>query len=340
MVRQNSQSVKGTTDGKVLSRAGWIQDAERVMVSVMKQTTLGIFSCSAAVRKPEDIQRGIKKLTERGYAVKTADSLYKRSGLFPADAETLAEEFHTLYFDSEVDLMIAARGGYGSSRMLPYLDFGALGRKPKPVCGYSDVTALLCSLVHKAGLVALHGPVLSDIGGRCTERSIDDLLERMSLANSGEPGSFFGREFTDSESTTRVLSPGRASGVLTGGNLSVLTSLLGTDFELDGGHSLLFLEDVNEAPYRVHRMMNQLKMSGVLDRAEGFLLGKFSGCGPDSDDEFSPDIIDIMKEFLSPLEKPVLWNLPVGHEEDNMTLMFGRKLSMTLGDDTLSLGYL
>lgn len=303
--------------------------------------TIGIFASAGVVGDRESAKNAQAKLEREGYRIKCAPSVFASEGLFPGDGKTLAGEFMDLYMDRDVDMLLAVKGGYGSSRILEHLDYKTLAANPKKVCGYSDVTALIAALNEKAGLSALHGPMIVSMDSDMTERSYRQLLDRLEEPYGREEQDFFkGYSFSDGDRPA-VLVPGKAEGILKGGNLCVFTSLLGTPYEADCSGAVLFLEDIHEEPYRVHRMMNQLKMSGALDRAAGFLIGQFTKCEqPEGEMRFQPKVPEIMEEFLLPLGKPVLKNLPSGHISDNMTLIMGKKVSLDLGKVDFEVKYL
>jgi muramoyltetrapeptide carboxypeptidase len=306
----------------------------------MKGKSIGIFSSGGVIGDRMAFERGIQILEDHGFLIKKAPHLYGSSGLFPSDGETLARDFMDLYLDSEVDILLASKGGYGTSRILPFLDYNAIKNEPKVVCGYSDLTALLSALVDRAEIPVYHGPMITSLGSGISKRSLDSLLDFFGGASEQGSGNFF-KYYGDCEKEIEILSPGSARGILKGGNLTVFTTLLGTDFEVDCAGSILFIEDIHEEPYRIHRMMNHLKMNGSLDKAEGFLIGQFTNCGqPSGETRFQPDIKDIMREFLIPLKKPVLWNLPAGHTADSMTLVPGRTLLMECETSQLKISYL
>jgi len=303
--------------------------------------TIGVFSSGGVIQDREAAEGAIQQLKEQGYKIRQTPSLFGSDGLFPADGETLAGEFMELYLDSGVDALLALKGGYGTARLLSHLDYKVIGEKPKKVCGYSDLTVLVSAFVDKSGLEALHGPMIVSMDEEMTDRSYSQLLNRLGESFGREDEDFFGGYGNHDEEGPLVLSPGKAVGLLKGGNLCVLTTLLGTDFEPDFEGAILLLEDVNEEPYCIHRMMNHLKMCGALDRAVGFIVGRFTGCAqPEGEKRFQPSIRAVMEEYLIPTGKPVLYNVPVGHIDDNMTVIMGKPLSMDLSESGWQLRYL
>ena len=192
--------------------------------------------------------------------------------------------------------------------MLPDLDLSGLLDRPKILCGFSDITALHAPL-NARGLVTLHGPVACRLGEEPDEAR--DRLRR--IAEGLDPGPTFWEPY-------RTVTPGTAEGPLLGGNLSVLTRLLGTPYLPDFEGAVLFLEDVGERPYRLDRMLTHLRLAGVADQVAGVVVGELTGCEePDAD--YSAE--DVVADCLAAWEVPAVMGFPAGHGELNMTLPLG-----------------
>jgi muramoyltetrapeptide carboxypeptidase len=237
--------------------------------------------------------------------------------------------------DRDVRAVIPTRGGWGSARLLPLLDYDAIRRDPKVVIGYSDITALLCGIHAKTGLVTFHGP---NGGGRWDEYSLD-WTRRVLFA--GEAATFSNPKTTNDRNVltqiddrTRVISLGRARGPLMGGNLSVLTTIAGSPFvpSLDG--AILFVEDVDERYYRIDRMMTQLKLSGWLDRIAGFVFGTCSECSP-GEGYASFTLEEILNDHIRPLRVPAWQGAMIGHAMSQWTLALGIEVEIDAAAGTL-----
>jgi len=249
---------------------------------------------------------------ERGRAVLEARGLRVREYLPPrpqgylagSDEERLAG-LHAAFADPEVRAVFAARGGYGAMRLLPRLDVAALARSRKALVGFSDVTALHLAL-QAAGAASVHGPVVTRLG----EEPPDALDRLFSLLAGTAPPPLPGR----------TLVPGVAEGPLIGGNLSVLSRLVGTRWlpALDG--AILLLEDVGERPYRLDRMWTHLRLAGLLDRVAGVVLGDFTGC---DDPGAGVEARQLMASFVAELGRPAIDGFPIGHGDVHLAVPLG-----------------
>lgn len=228
--------------------------------------------------------------------------MFARTGYVSGSAELRGNAFRAAWDDPTVRALIAARGGYGSVHVLPYLDAEVLRRHPKLFVGYSDTTSILTWLTCCCGIAAIHGPMLerrlANGGAGYDEASFVRLL-------AGD------RDFALSPSGVEVLRDGEAAGSLFGGNLSLLVASLGTPYAFDPpAGSILFLEDVNERPYRLDRMLTQLALSGILSRAAGIVFGEMQGCDePDG----GPTARSVLESFAGKTSGPALVGFPSGH---------------------------
>lgn len=303
---------------------------------------VAIVAPSGAVHR-ESLSRGIKILESWGFRVKVGSSVFNRYGYLAGTDEERARDFMTAWEDPEVKGVIAARGGYGAMRILPYLDFDTIRKNPKVLLGFSDITALHLALWKETGLVTFHGPV-AEIGEEgflsYNERVLQDVLWGtwppgylpLPHENGGEAtANDVQRDARDPDSREqglRVLEPGEATGELVGGNLSLIASTIGTRWELDTRGKILFLEDVGEKPYRVDRMLCQLKLAGKLDDAAGFCLGDFTDCDPDPGRP-SFQVEEVLAQYFEGCGKPCIAGLPAGHGELRATLPLGVLVRIT-----------
>lgn len=224
-----------------------------------------------------------------------------------------AADFNDAARDPQIRAIFALRGGYGTMRMLDVIDYGALAADPKVLLGYSDLTALLNAVTQRTGLVTFHGPVAAL--SKFTENEIAWLrraiMDTRPLGELCAPGS-------------ESISPGSARGRLCGGNLSLVSALCGTPYEIDTSGALLVLEEVDEAPYRIDRMLTQLRLSGALKRASGILIGRCANCDVDEEHVYSAmPLRRALRDRLGDLGIPVLAQLPIGHDGEQWTLPIG-----------------
>ena len=275
---------------------------------------------------------GVRLLKSRGYRVKLAPSCTAVYGFFAGTDEARAADVNRFFCDDEVRAILCLCGGYGSARLLDKLDYGAIARHPKPLIGFSDNTALHVALGEKSGIVTVHGPMLVTLANKsAADYTAKEFFRGLSsdrpLGELPTPG---GRKM-------KALVPGRAEGVVVGGNLSMILSLIGTPYELKADGALLLLEDVDMASYKVDRALNQLWQSGLLSRVNGVLFGAFTG-GDDDLDPGDPTTAEVIDYYARLAGKPAITNVPAGHIWTNAYIPFGVHAVMnTNADGTASL---
>ena len=247
------------------------------------------------------LERGVQVLERWGLRVMLGDGILARRAYLAGEDGVRRSDLQRMLDDPTVRAVFCARGGYGSQRVVPDLDFAPLARAPKVVVGYSDATALLGAIVAN-GIAAVHGPmVATDMARGLTSRSEEHLRRLLS-----DPGYEWEAEFTD------VIRHGRAVGRLIGGCMSVVVALLGTPWALDTDGAILFLEDVGERPYRLDRLLTQLRQAGVFERLSGLVFGTMMHCP--AVDGVSP--LDVVRACCADLPFPVAFGLPAGHQGD------------------------
>ena len=269
--------------------------------AVSPGATLGIAAPGGPV-DPDRLAEGESRLRAAGYRTLHRDDVIARRGYLAGDDARRAKELMELLQDPRVDAVLCARGGYGCDRMLHLLDPAAVRDAAKPIVGYSDVTALLLWLRRRAGLVGFHGPML-ERGADTDPAALEGLFAQ--LAGSAPlPLVLRGRGSGN----------GSARGRLVGGSLTLLAASLGTPWELDARGAILLFEEVNEAPYRVDRMLQQLRAAGKLAQLAGVGVGDVSTC---TDERYGARVEDVIEEALLPLGVPLVQRLPFGHVRAN-----------------------
>jgi muramoyltetrapeptide carboxypeptidase len=249
-----------------------------------------------------EFDRGIAELARLGFEPVYEESVFAREGGYLAgSAEVRAQAFMTHWADPTVRALIAARGGFGSAHILPLLDRSRIVGQPKLFVGYSDTTSLLSWLTCQCEMTALHGPMLE---GRLAGGAGYDRRSFLALASGGSG-------LTLAPERLSVLRGGEVSGRLFGGTIAQLVASLGTPFAFDPPDGcVLFLEDVNERPYRLDRMLTQLRLAGILKRARGVVFGEMCGCDEPGGAVRAGDVIT---RFLDDMEGPVVMGFPSGH---------------------------
>lgn len=272
---------------------------------------------------PNLLEQG-RKLIETKYGLKTVilDSVHQTHQYFAGNDERRLEELHYWLTHPEVDGVIAIRGGYGCARIYPELIRRLKKRKtlkPKVVMGYSDLTILLNGLHQDLGWTTFHGPV---VVGRPFREPLE--LEEASFVDSIMRGKPLGI-IADPE--TKTLHSGKAQGKLVGGCLTLLVGSLGTSYEIDTKNKILFIEEVDERPYRIDRMLVQLMHSGKLDKVRGIVFGKMLNCEPPQRDASRTSVLDAIKNTIGDHARrkkiPVIYDFPAGHGSPQVTFAIG-----------------
>jgi muramoyltetrapeptide carboxypeptidase len=271
--------------------------------------TIGIAAPAAAV-DPEKLAAGEKRWLEAGFQVVRRGDLLARERYLAGSDTRRAAELMELVADPRVDAIVCARGGYGSPRILERLDAARVRAARKPLVGFSDVTALLLWQRRHAGLVGFHGPML-DRGGDLGDDELAALVAALTGAGA-VPEVWRGG----------AGAGGVVEGRLTGGSLTMLVASLGTPFEVDARGALLLLEDVGERPYRIDRMLEQLRQAGKLAAAAGVALGRFDRCDePDG----SVTAAEVLREAIERAGLPWVGGLPFGHGAPNRVWPLGAR---------------
>lgn len=293
-----------------------------------KGMTIGLVSPASNVAEDEDIAFARDVVTSLGFHVKPAKHLYHRDQYLAGSDQQRADDLNAMFADREVDAIFCLRGGYGSSRLLPLLDYKNIAVNPKVLMGYSDITALLCAIHQRTGLVTFHGPI---VGDNFSDYSYSQFKRTLVSAKKGQslaaPPPFDdpapGR--VEKENRLTLIRGGTAQGPLIGGNLSLVCHLMGTPFQPEFSGRILFLEDVHEAPYRIDRMLTQLKLAGVLDEVAGIAFGKFTE-SETTRNSFSME--HVLRERTLDLSVPVIRGLMIGHVEDQAIIPVGAMASL------------
>lgn len=285
--------------------------------------TVGIVAPASPPADPANIDRALEAVARLGFKPKAAAHLRERFGFLAGNDEQRAEDLMEMFRDQAVKAILCFRGGYGAARLLPFLDYEIIRQNPKILVGYSDITSLHSALLARANLVSFHGPMLnSDLLKPNLPAFTRDSFLR-TLMQPSAPGSLCAGY---QRQTVRILSAGIASGPLVGGNLSILCASLATPYQPPFEGAILFLEDLNEEPYRFDRMLTQLLNAGLLHRVAGLAIGINKNCrDPKAGkcQEYRQTLEDVLKERLLPLKVPVVTGLPFGHVRLNATLPVG-----------------
>lgn len=300
--------------------------------------TIGIVSPAGAIYESEPYEIAVESMEALGLKVKLGEHVRTRHGHLAGTDEERAQEFNAMWRDPEVDAIICLRGGSGAARILPLLDYKAIEANPKIFIGYSDITALHLAIYKHTGLVTFHGPLATSTWNKFAVEHFRKLLfeaEAMQFENPSDKSGLL----TQTKNRIRTIHPGTATGELLGGNLSVLTNIMGTPyFPTDWKNKILYLEDVGEKIYAVDRMMSQLQLGGVLENISGFIFGKCTECDPGGSSGYgSLTLEEVIDHYIKPLEIPAFSGAMIGHISDNVTIPNGIRAEMNAEAGTFKL---
>jgi muramoyltetrapeptide carboxypeptidase len=273
------------------------------------------------LRNDVELARAIENVRSFAWDPVVFEHALARDGYFAGTDEQRAADLNAALRDDAIDAVWCLRGGYGTMRILDAIDYEAAARRPKPVIGYSDITALHSALALRSEIVTYHGPTAR---GTLSPFSRESL--RCALVHGGDS--------CGTAPDARVLRPGTAQGVLAGGNLALLSALAGTPFAPRLMDAILVLEDVDEAVYRVDRMMRQLLLAGLLDGVRAIVFGACTNC-PEASDDGARRLDEVIAEVAQVLDVPALCGAPVGHIDDQWTLPLGAPASLDTDRRTL-----
>ena len=268
-------------------------------------------------------EKALRNIESLGLNYRLGKHVRERRGYLAGTDEQRIDDLHRMFADDSVDAVWCLRGGYGCTRLLPHLDYDLIKKNPKILIGYSDITALLVAIHQRTGLVCFHGPVAASEFTEYTRGQIRNVLFDAS------DRTVIPYHDSDNPAITHaayVIRSGKMNGELMGGNLSLVSAMAGTPYEWCTKKNLLFLEDIGEKPYRIDRMLVQLRQSGELNRASGIICGIFADCEA-KDETTSLTLKQTLTEQLAPLNIPVVYGFSFGHIANQCTLPIGVKSS-------------
>ena len=284
--------------------------------------TVGLVNPAGAVWEPVNVKIVAESLAALGFKTRRGANLLARRGYFAGTDEQRAADLNAMFADPEVRAIHCVRGGWGCARLLPLLDWRTIAKNPKILLGFSDITALLLALHAKTGLVTFHGPVGSSQWNPFNVGSMKRVLQEAEAVTFENLKEIDEDDLAVVENRVQTLHPGTARGTLLGGNLTVLTSLVGSSYLPDWEGCILFLEDVEEAPYRIDRMLTQLRLAGILQKARAVIWGQCTGCRP-GEGYGSLTVTDVLLDHLRPLGVPAWQGAMIGHVDRQFTLPVG-----------------
>jgi len=293
---------------------------------------IGVISPASPPSSQEKIEKGAEYLERLGYRVKFGTNVHAVRGFLAGTDEQRASDVNAMFADKDVRAIIAVRGGYGTPRLLPLIDYQLIKQNPKIFVGYSDLTALQLALYKKTGMVTFSGPM----AGVEMFKGIDPFTEE-----------HFWKMITSTKKIGAIRNPdsrpfkaigkGKASGVLIGGNLSLITSITGTPYLPSFKNSILFFEEIEEECYRFDRMMNQLALAGIFGNTKGIVVGELTDVKPHDPSKPHLTADEIIADYFSPLSKPILTGLVYGHVARKLTMPVGIRAAVDATERSFSL---
>lgn len=283
--------------------------------------TVGLVAPASSDDNPDHLHQAVATVRGMGLVPKIGNHVSDIYGYFSGTDQDRAADINAMFEDDSVRALFAVRGGWGSARLLPLLDWPLIRTHPKLLIGFSDVTALHLAFAARAGFSTLHAP---NIGNRWEKVSWDSFWRMAFAAETPWLDLSDGQE----EGAIGTLHAGKAQGRLLGGNLTVLSTLMGTPWLPEFDQAILFLEDVGEAEYRIDRMLNQLALAGILTRIGGLVFGQCTRCSSDTPDYAGFRLNDLVDQYCAPLKIPAFSGANFGHIRNQLSLPFGAMVEL------------
>lgn len=303
--------------------------------SLKKGDTIGIISPSSPSYNKSDISRGVETLKSWGFNVVLSKNLDKKKGFFAGTDLERAEDFNSMFADKNIHAVMVTRGGYGSARILKYIDFQLIKENPKILLGFSDITTLHLAINKLTGLVTFHGPGMWCFSDEYLTEYTHEYLNKALFSKEpiGEV------KLANKKKYIHAIGEGKATGEIIGGNLSIICSTLGTPYEIETDDKILFFEDLDTEPWIMDHMMAHLMNAGKLQKVKGIVIGECVNCEPrrlNPNYYVDTSLEDIFEEYLTPLKVPVLYGLPLGHTNDIATIPIGVEVEIDAHNKTFT----
>lgn len=302
-----------------LATAGFFISEDKTIKppQLKKGDTIGLISPASRLDDLERYDQIVQKIQKMGFSIKEGPHARDSYGNLAGRDAGRAADLNAMFADKSVNAILPFRGGWGSNRILDRIDFETIKKNPKILVGFSDITSLLLAIYAKTKLITFHGPVGKSDWTDYTAKHFEQMVSTQQAATLEIPKNKVCSECTP----FTTITPGRAKGRLLGGNLSVLTAMMGSDYLPEWEGNILFLEDVGEDIYRIDRMLTELKLAGVLDQISGFIFGQCTNCT--RSDEQSLSLQQVFNDHVKPLGIPAFSGAMFGHISSMVTLPVG-----------------
>ncbi|MEO8398995.1 MAG: LD-carboxypeptidase [Ignavibacteriaceae bacterium] len=283
-----------------------------------KGELIGIISPASSPNDLSRIDSGVRYLESLGYRVEVGKNVGAYHGYLAGSDKERLDDLHYMFKKKDVKAIISVRGGYGSPRLLDKIDYKIVKNNPKIFVGYSDITALQMAFLQKTGLITFAGPMLAVDFYNEVSAYTEDFFWELITSNKKH-----GRINLPNDEKMQQITKGTARGRIIGGNLSIFVSLLGTDFFPQVKDKIIILEEIEELPYRVDRMLNHLRLNNVFKQSAGIILGRFLDCNEHDPNKRTLTLGEVIEDYFSKINVPVIYNFKHGHIKDMVTIPFG-----------------
>ncbi|HEY9164589.1 MAG TPA: LD-carboxypeptidase [Candidatus Kryptonia bacterium] len=288
-----------------------------------KGDLISVISPASPPKDSSKVQAGVRYFESLGYRVTISQNVFDSYGYLAGTDEERADDINQAFADKNVKAIICSRGGYGTPRILDRVDYSVIRQNPKIFVGYSDITSLQLAIFKKTRLVTFSGPMMGvEFGEKIDSYSEESFFKIVTSVR--KPGKVKNPQSLKAAFKGKRNSVGR----LLGGNLTMISVILGTEYVPSFDEAVLLIEEVNEEPYSVDRMFTQLRLAGILDKLNGFALGQFTNCSPEDPAKPHRTLEQILDEDIFSIGKPSISNLAYGHLPVKMTLPIGTLVSI------------
>jgi muramoyltetrapeptide carboxypeptidase len=291
--------------------------------ALRKGDLVGLITPASTPDELNRIENSVKYFEGLGYSVIVGKNVGKYRGYLAGSDQERLDDLHSMFSNKNVKAIFCLRGGYGAFRLLDKINYRLIKSNPKIFVGYSEITALQNAIFSKTGLITFAGPMPAvDFVGEISQFTEEFFWNLITSKKK------IGKIKYPEDPTPQVLKKGVVSGQISGGNLAVITALCGTKFMPDMRNKILMIEDINEKPYRVDRMLNQLRLNGLFSKIKGIILGRFVDCYEDDANKKTLTLGEVIDDYICPLKIPSIYVFPHGHIKDFVTIPLGLKIKL------------
>ena len=285
---------------------------------LQKGDVIGIISPSSSVEDQTKLEKGVNYLERLGYRVEIGRNVGKFNGYLAGKDNERIDDLHAMFSNKNIKAVFCLRGGYGAARLLDKIDYKLIRNHPKIFVGYSDISSLQLSMFYKTGLITFAGPMVAvDFYEEVSEFTEEMFWKLLTSTKK------YGRIDNPNEENILSLNSGSANGRIVGGNLSVISGLIGTEYFPNLKDKILLIEEMGEMPYKIDRMFNQMRLSKMFQGIKGVVIGSFRDCQEPDPNKRTLTLGEVISEYMIPLKKPVIYNFKHGHLRENITVPIG-----------------